>query len=74
MTAPVWDATRPSLRMTDDERARRLAEARRAIADHHLAVEAVRLLEGIAAGPRVHRPLSMARALRQLADEFEVAA
>lgn len=74
MTAPVWDATRPSLRQTDDERAHRLAEARRAIEDHHLAVEAVRLLESIARGPKVHRPKTMARALRELADHFEQAA
>lgn len=65
---------RPSLGQTDEERARRLAEVRRAIDGHHLACEAVRLLEGVARGPKVHRPRTMARALRELADHFEQAA
>lgn len=65
---------RPALGMATDEKARRLAEAEKAIADHAVAVDAVRLLEGIARGPKVHRPLTMARALRELADRFEAAA
>lgn len=68
------DTVRPPLGMTADEKARRLAEANRAIAEHATAVRAVRLLESIARGPKVHRPLTMARALRELADRFEEAA
>lgn len=68
------DTIRPALRATDEERARRLAEARSAIDGHAAAVEAVRLLESIASGPKVHRPKTMARALRELADHFEAAA
>lgn len=74
MTALAWDATRPSLGMTGDERARRLAAARRAIEDQAAAVRAVRLLESVARGPKVHSPRTMARALRELADHFEAAA
>ncbi len=68
------DTIRPSLGATDEARARRLAEARRAIDSYAAAVEAVRLLESIARGPKVHRPKTMARALRELADHFEEAA
>lgn len=68
------NATRPRLGMTPEEKALRLAEANRAIREHAVAVRAIRLLEGIARGPKVHRPLTMARALRELADHFEEAA
>lgn len=68
------DTIRPALGATDEDRARRLAEARRAIDEHAAAVQAVRLLESIARGPKVHRPKTMARALRELAEHFEEAA
>lgn len=65
---------RPSLRASDEDRARDLAAARRAIEDHAAAVKAVRLLEAVARGPKVHSPRTMARALRELAEHFEQAA
>ena len=68
------EVVRPALGATDEDRARRLAEARRAIDEHAAAVQAVRLLEGVAAGPKIHRPRVMAQALRELADHFEAAA
>lgn len=65
---------RPRLGMSDEVKAFRLAQAEQAIRDHALAVEAVRLLERVACGPVVRSPLTMARALRVLADHFEEAA
>lgn len=67
-------AARPPLGITDEAKAFHLAQAEAAIREHALAVEAVRLLEGIARGPVVRSPLTMARALRVLADRFEEAA
>lgn len=65
---------RPRLGMSDEAKAFRLAQAEQAIREHALAVQAVRVLEGIARGPMVRSPLTMARALRELADHFEEAA
>ena len=68
------DRQRPGLGMTDEEKAVRRAQAEQAIRDHALAVQAVRVLEGVARGPMVRSPLTMARALRELADHFEAVA
>lgn len=71
---PEGTTTRPRLGMSDEAKAFRMAQAEAAIREHALAVEAVRVLEGIARGPIVRSPLTMARALRELADHFEAAA
>lgn len=68
------DTIRPRLGMTADAHAHYLALAQQSIEDHARAVRAIRLLEGVARGPKVHRPLMMARELRNLAADFEAAA
>lgn len=63
--------TRPGLGMTPEARAFHLAMARQAIDEHAAAVRALRLLEAVAAGPKISVPRTIARNLRTLADELD---
>lgn len=65
------DVIRPALGMAADEREFRLAQAREAIAAVGRAQRAIRLLEGVAASPRIRAPRHLAGQLRALAAELD---
>lgn len=65
---------RPRLGMTPEARAFYLALAHQSIEEHATAMEAVRLLESVAGGSKIHAPRFMARQLRDLAAKLEDAA